>query len=141
MAKSVLIGLGGMGGEIVNEVCREMRKNGISFNNNEICCVAIDTHDASAYKLKKTGIGITTIVTAKGMSEKKYMEAYAEDNVKDWYPYEFSLAHNELHCSDPTTRAKSRLYFYDAIKSGALSKLEEKLEKLINNNKEKINVY
>lgn len=141
MAKNLVLGLGGMGGRIVNDVAGELKKRNICANDGNICCAVIDTDTYDQYKLKKTGVGIPILAISKNRPIRTYLDVYEDRGINDWMPT--SILYNRESMLDGTAqiRARSRLAFYDTIEDGTIKDLECELDKLINSNgSEKINV-
>ena len=53
MAQSLLLGLGGTGSRIVNNVAMELKKKKIGINDGNVCCVVLDTNENDRKKIKR----------------------------------------------------------------------------------------
>ena len=65
MAQSLLIGLGGTGSRVVNNVVRELQKNGKTINDGQICCAVLDTNCSDNSFIEETGTNVPVIGTSK----------------------------------------------------------------------------
>lgn len=138
MAKNLLIGLGGTGSRIVNYVVADLKRKKIGINDGKICCVVMDTNYYEY--LKDSGSGIPAIVTSKIRYLETYMDIYEKDGVGNWMPVSPWISRRHMSDGAAQMRSKSRLAFYDFIKSGAIAELEKEIEKLIDEKREKVTV-
>ena len=65
MAQSLLLGLGGTGSRIVNNVAMELKKRKIGINDGNVCCVVLDTNEKDRKKIKKKNSSIPVVGTSK----------------------------------------------------------------------------
>ncbi|MBQ8145370.1 MAG: hypothetical protein IJ039_01170 [Clostridia bacterium] len=131
MAKTLLLGLGGMGGRIVNNVMTELREDNIEINESEFCCAVFDTNTEDMDLLDATKNGIHIIPTSKDKTINSYIKLYEKNNINDWMPTSTLLRHEEMRWGTSQIRAMSRLAFYDVIQNRDILELEREIEKLL----------
>lgn len=126
---TLLIGIGGAGGEILLELSKKVS----SKERNNIGFLIIDTDVNSLKKLKDEGykgeIIVTSTNTTVGYALSKNI--YARDN---WFPINSILNRKTLTEGAGQVRAISRLAFDSLISSGRIRLLYEIIEKLYSTN-------
>ncbi len=130
MAQTLLLGLGGTGMRIVNNVAAELRKKGTAINDGQICCAVLDTNDNDRKKVSKTNTGIPVIGTSREWTIKEYLGMYVHKGVKEWMPESPGLKTETITDGAAQMRVKSRLAFMDAVYSRSLSDLEAVIDKM-----------
>ncbi|MBQ3870536.1 MAG: hypothetical protein II777_08305, partial [Clostridia bacterium] len=130
MAQTLLLGLGGTGMRIVNNVAAELRKKGTAINDGQICCAVLDTNDNDRKKVSKTNTGIPVIGTSREWTIKEYLGMYVHKGVKEWMPESPGLKTETIKDGASQMRVKSRLAFMDAVYSRSLSDLEAVINKM-----------
>ena len=136
MAKALLLGLGGMGGRIVNNVMTELREDNIEIDDSKFCCAVFDTNTEDMDLLDAAGNGIHIIPTSKDKNIGSYLKAYEKDNIKAWMPTSTLLRHEEMRWGTSQMRTMSRLAFYDVIQNRDILDLEREIEKLLSGHEE-----
>jgi hypothetical protein len=128
MKPTVLIGLGGIGSKTVDTIYGLMTDEQKSLTASAV----LDTDVGDLQKLKNINIAIQTSPSVK---VGNYVHRHPE--TKAWFPTGYKKI-DEMMLTDGAgqIRALSRLSFYSAIESGALSQLDRAVEKLslINDN-------
>ena len=86
MTKTLLLGLGGTGSRVVNNVAKELRRKKIGINDGEVCCAVLDTNEKDNKLILKTGTSIPVIPTSKDQTIGDYFEEYDHLNLTQWAP-------------------------------------------------------
>ena len=143
MAQSLLIGLGGTGSRVVNEVARELTKNGKSFNDGlgQICLAVLDsnTNDNKSIIESKTGVPVYEISKPKKI--EGYLNDYNHLDMLRWCPDSPSFRKESMTDGCSEIRVKSRIAFMDCYESGVTRDLQMKLNEILKfNDKSKIRI-
>lgn len=129
MGKTLIIGLGGTGGRIINCVTQDLKKRNIEVNNGQICCLAIDTNENDIRRLMN--YGVTTFNFNNDETVGDCLIRNVEYDVRNWMPTSEHLLKTSMLAGCAQNRYMARLSFYDAIKNGTIRNLERELEKLL----------
>ena len=133
LAPTLIVGLGGVGGNIVKRVClqtSEEKKKRVKF-------VAIDTDVNDLERLHREAPQVKTIQTSAPYTVGEYL--YNNTTARDtWFP-----THHILDGKTPTegagqVRAISRLAFDTALREGRMRPLEKAIEELYTLNGESV---
>ena len=125
LAPTLIVGLGGVGGQIVKQVCLQTSEE----KRKRVKFVAIDTDVNDLRKLKDEVPQIQTIQTSAPYTVGEYL--YNNTTARDtWFP-----THHILMGKTPTegagqVRAISRLAFDTALREGRMRPLEKAIEDL-----------
>ena len=131
MSQCLLLGLGGTGSRIINQVAADLKKRNIEINNGKISCAVIDTNKSDQKNIEETGIGIPVLATSKDKPIKSYMSRYADEGVNDWMPISAELEPQSMTDGASQMRTKSRLAFFDTTREGnSMKELVETIDKL-----------
>lgn len=130
MAQTLLLGLGGTGSRIVNNVANDLKKKKIRVNDGNICCTVLDTNENDQNKIKGSGVGIPVVATSKDRKVEDYLKMYAHKGVRDWMPESPSLLKESMKDGASQMRPKSRLAFMDIIEDRTIHELEAFINKL-----------
>lgn len=130
MAQTLLLGLGGTGSEIVNNVAAELKKRRIQINDGQICCAVLDTNDNDREKIINTGVGIPVIPTSKTRNVASYLQMYSNKGVRNWMPESPALLKESMKDGASQMRSKSRLALMDILEDRTIRQLEIYIEKL-----------
>ena len=129
-AASLLIGLGGTGSRVVNEVAKELKRNGKEFNNGgDVYCAVLDTDGNDNKGILKSGTDIPVIPTGKSIQISEIIRNYPE--MIDWCPDVNDLLDSTISDGASAYRIKSRIAFMDCMKSRDLQALEQLTNDLI----------
>ena len=79
MAQTLLIGLGGTGSRVVNNVVKELNLNGKEINDGHICCAVLDTNVNDAESIVDSMTGVPVISTSKHQRIRRYLEEYKHE--------------------------------------------------------------
>ncbi len=131
--QTLLLGLGGTGSSIVNNVAAELKKRRVIINDGKICCTVLDTNDNDREHIQKTGTGVTIIPTSKNRIIEEYMKMYSDRGVDSWMPSSAALKQQNMKDGAAQMRPKSRLAFFDILEDRTIIALEEEINKLFNN--------
>ncbi|MBQ3055405.1 MAG: hypothetical protein IJC88_04800 [Oscillospiraceae bacterium] len=134
MAQTLLLGLGGTGSRVVNNVVKELHKNGKSINNGEIYCAALDTNVNDNDLLEKTGTGVPIYATSKAQKIQDYFLDYKHAGIEDWCPQSPAFLQESMIDGASELRVKSRIAWMDCVESGLVRNLELMINEVLNNN-------
>lgn len=130
MKQTLLIGLGGTGSRVVNNVAKELRSKNISINDGFVTCAVLDTNKSDNSLIEKTGTAIPVIPTSKAMKIDDYLAEYENENPLAWCPYDTNFGQQSMLAGASEMRFKSRIAFMDTIKSGDILQLEKVLNSI-----------
>lgn len=133
MAQTLLIGLGGTGSRVVNNVVKELHRNGKEINNGEICCAVLDTNVNDNDLIKASQTGVPVIATSKVQKIRDYLADYHYLNMEDWCPQSPTFLEQTMIDGASELRAKSRVAFMDCLESGVIEKLELMINDVLKN--------
>ena len=128
--QTVLIGLGGTGSRVVNNVAKMLRKNKISINDGYVTCAVMDTNQSDNRLITSTGTNIPVIPTCDERTIDEYLHMYAGKSPSAWFPYSRSLGAESMIDGASEMRAKSRIAFMDTMESGKIIELRNAIEKV-----------
>ncbi len=134
MAQTLLLGLGGTGSRVVNNVVKELQKNGKTINNGEMYCAVLDTNVNDNDLLSKTGTGIPIFPTSKAQKIQDYIMDYKHTDIEDWCPQSPTFLQESMIDGASEVRMKSRVAFMDCIETGLVRDLELMINEVLNNN-------
>ena len=132
MSQTLLLGLGGTGGRIVNYVAETLHQEGIRINYSKLCCAILDTNENDRKKIVKTGVGVPVIPMSKDRLIGDYISMYAGRGVKFWMPESPTLKKQSMLDGASQMRPKSRLALLDTIDDGTIDQLSALIERLFN---------
>lgn len=130
MQQTVLIGLGGTGSRVVNNVARELHKNKHDINDGIITCVVLDTNQSDNELIENSGTNVPVIPTCDEMTIDRYIARYQHKNPLRWCPYSLSFGTESMINGASEIRAKSRLAFMDTMETSKINLLEEQIERV-----------
>ena len=130
MAQTLLLGLGGTGSRIVNNVAAELKKKRIRINDGKICCTVLDTNKNDNDNIIRTDVGVPVISTSKDRIIEDYLNMYAHKGVRSWMPESPSLKKESMGDGAAQMRTKSRLAFMDTVEDRTILALEREIDKL-----------
>ena len=132
MAKTLLLGLGGTGSRVVNNVAQMLRKNGISINQGgEFCCAVLDTNENDNNDIIHSGNGVPVIPTSKAQTIADYFSDYQYMHMEDWCPQSPSFLEQSMIDGASEVRVKSRIAFMDCLATGELAQLEMMINEVL----------
>lgn len=129
MAQTILIGLGGTGSRVVNNVVKELRLRGRGINDGNTCCVVLDTNVNDNALIDDSMTGVPVIGTSTSMRIGDYKKKYAHLDMNSWCPDSPSYNAETMIDGASEMRTKSRIAFMDCVESG---KLNDKLGWMLN---------
>lgn len=134
MSQVLLIGLGGTGSRVVNNVAKTLNKNGKQINDGNICCAILDTNTTDNNLIKKSNTGIPVIETSKSKKIREYFKSYDYLNMTQWAPDSPAFLESSMLDGASEVRVKSRIAFFDCYKSTSINVLELMINELLKNN-------
>ena len=120
MAKSLLIGLGGTGSRVVNQVAKLLQENGIKINEDGVYCAVLDTDANDNGRIGKSKTGVPVIPTSRPGTVQSYFDRYW--GIGEWCPSSDVFMRETIVDGASEVRVKSRLAFLDCMESGELEK-------------------
>ncbi len=120
MAKSLLIGLGGTGSRVVNQVAKLLQENGIKINEDGVYCAVLDTDANDNGRIGKSKTGVPVIPTSRPGTIQSYFDRYW--GIGEWCPSSDVFMRETIVDGASEVRVKSRLAFLDCMESGELEK-------------------
>lgn len=143
MKQTVLIGLGGTGSRVVNNVAKELQKRNIEINDGIVTCCVLDTNQSDNELITASGTDIPVIPTCDERTIDEYLALYAHKEPYKWCPYSESYGGESMIDGASEIRSKSRIAFMDTMNTGKILELQNAIEKVFHNKpgtKEKIRV-
>lgn len=134
MAQTLLIGLGGTGSRVVNNVVRELHLNEKEINNGEICCAVLDTNVNDNEAIVDSNTGVPVIPTSKAQKIRGYFDEYHHLHIETWCPQSPAFFEESMIDGASELRVKSRLAFMDCLESGVIDQLELMMNDVLKNN-------
>lgn len=131
MAQTLLIGLGGTGSRVVNNVVKELYANGKRINDGEICCAVLDTNENDNDKIIDTNTGVPVIPTSKAQKIRDYFNEYHHLEIHKWCPQSPSFLEQTMINGASEVRVKSRLAFMDCCESDVIRRLESMINEVL----------
>lgn len=133
MAQTILIGLGGTGSRVVNNVVKKLEKSGKTVNDGKICCAVFDTDSGDNKRIKESGTKVRLIPTSKAQSIGEYVINYSGiTDIRDWCPDSPEFMRANMLEGASEIRMKSRIAFLDCVKSGGLNDFENDINAMLN---------
>lgn len=148
MAQVLLIGLGGTGSRIVNNVVADLKRSArrqgkdFSFDDGKMAFAVLDTNANDVEGITRSNTGITNIPICDDRKIKAYIKDYKSEGVLDWMPLSRGMLEQTMIDGASQMRAKSRLAFFDTIKSSCIDQLKQVINTMLENKelKQKIRV-
>ena len=134
MAQTLLIGLGGTGSRVVNNVVKELHLNGQEINNGEMCCAVLDTNVNDNGAIVDSNTGVPVIPTSKAQRIRGYFEEYHHLHMETWCPQSPTFLEESMIDGASELRVKSRIAFMDCLESGVTDQLELLINDVLKNN-------
>ena len=134
MAQSLLIGLGGTGSRVVNNVVKELHLNKKEINNGEICCAVLDTNANDNESIADSKTGVPVIPTSRAQRIRDYFENYSHLHMETWCPQSPAFLEESMIDGASELRMKSRIAFMDCLESGVTNQLESLINDVLKNN-------
>ncbi|MBQ9746727.1 MAG: hypothetical protein IJW21_07885, partial [Clostridia bacterium] len=131
MAQTLLIGLGGTGSRVVNEVVRELNERSVDINNGNICCAVLDTNRNDIASILDSGTGVPTIATSRDWKVKDYVREFSYKDIEDWAPKSSTFYEQNMLDGAAQMRVKSRMAFMETVQNGAIKELENIIMNLL----------
>jgi hypothetical protein len=133
MKQTVLIGLGGTGSRVVNNVARELQKRNININDGIVTCCVLDTNQSDNDLITASGTAIPVIPTCDERIIDQYLALYANKEPRRWCPYSASYGQESMIDGASEIRSKSRIAFMDTMATGKILELQNAIEKVFHN--------
>lgn len=134
MAQSLLIGLGGTGSRVVNNVVKLLKKNRLAFNDGQICCAVLDTNTNDMGDIRRSGTDVPVYETSKPQRISDYLDQYNHLNVREWCPVSPAFLTQSMLDGCSEVRVKSRLAFLDCLNTETISNLGTLINDVLKNN-------
>ena len=121
----LLIGLGGIGSQVVNKVYEMIPPEERKKEQVAVCAIDTNVNDLDGLgQLNDRTIQISGREPVWGVIKEN-------EEVKSWFPYEFDIVNNKMMTDGAgQIRAVSRLAFYDAMRKKKFAKLEHIVTRL-----------
>lgn len=133
MKQTVLIGLGGTGSRVVNNVAKELNKRNIEINDGIVTCAVLDTNQSDNDLITASGTQIPVIPTCDERFIDQYLALYANKNPFKWCPYSRSFGQESMIDGASEIRSKSRIAFMDTMATSKIFELQNAIEKVFHN--------
>ena len=133
MAQTLLIGLGGTGSRVINNVVKELNANGKQINNGEICCAVLDTNVNDNELIEGSGTNVPVIPTSSAKRIRQYFEEYNYLHMETWCPQSPAFLEQSMIDGASELRVKSRIAFMDCIENGQGRELERMINEVLKN--------
>ncbi len=134
MAQTLLIGLGGTGSRVVNNVVKELHLNNKQINDGEICCAVLDTNVNDNASIEDSNTGVPVIGTSKAQKIRDYFDDYHHLHMESWCPQSPAFLEESMIDGASELRLKSRIAFMDCLESGVTDRLELMINDVLKNN-------
>lgn len=131
--QTILVGLGGTGSRVVNNVARMLKERKHSINDGKITCVVFDTNQEDNKNIMKSGTDIPVIPTCDDKKIREYFDRYANMRVREWCPTSPSFEEENMIDGASEVRVKSRLAFMDTLEDGGIRAFISEIEKVFHN--------
>lgn len=131
--QTVLVGLGGTGSRVVNNVARMLQERDIAINDGTVTCVVMDTNQSDNKKIKASGTDIPVVPTCDERLIDEYFARYINMRINEWCPYTPSFGQQTMIDGASEIRVKSRIAFMDTIESGKIQQFRNVVEKAFHN--------
>lgn len=128
--QTVLLGLGGTGSRVVNNVAKELHRKRMGINDGQIACAVLDTNQADNDLISSSGTTIPVIPTCDERTIDGYLNMYANINPRSWCPYSSSFGAESMIDGASEIRVKSRIAFMDTMNTGKILELQKAIEKI-----------
>lgn len=133
MKQTVLIGLGGTGSRVVNNVARILQEKSININDGVVTCAVLDTNQADNELINQSGTNIPVIPTCDERTIDQYLKLYAGTDPLSWCPYSRAFGAESMIDGASEMRVKSRIAFMDTMSTGKIFDLQNAIEKVFHN--------
>lgn len=133
MAQSLLIGLGGTGSRVVNNVVKLLKKNKLDFNNGQICCAVLDTNTNDTGDIRSSGTQIPIFETSKPQRISDYFDQYHHLDIHEWAPDSPAFRAQSMLDGCSEVRVKSRIAFLDCLHTNVINELGSMINDVLRN--------
>ncbi len=133
MAQTLLIGLGGTGSRVINNVVKELHANKKEINDGNICCAVLDTNVNDNGAIADSGTGVPVVPTSRAMRISEYLDTYRHLHVEEWCPQSPSLLEESMIDGASEMRIKSRIAFLDTCETKVIDELGQSINDLLKN--------
>lgn len=130
MAMKLIIGLGGTGSRVVEQIAERIRENGGKSGNDETTCIIID---ADPNEDSGDEDGLRRFLTCTPLRVRDCVERYAKFRPEEWLPKDPALMAESM-MDGANSRAKARLSFLNFMKSGQSAGLIDCIDRLVYEN-------
>ncbi len=128
--KNLIIGLGGMGGRILQKI------SDIHKNDENTILVALDADPHDTFIIEEKDDAIKSFAIGKPSMIEDYVKEYSHLGVKDWLPYSLAFYKETMMYGAGGMRYKGRLSFFDYIQRCDTDGLEALIKSAIMENSE-----
>ncbi|MBE6660321.1 MAG: hypothetical protein E7605_02850 [Ruminococcaceae bacterium] len=133
MAQTLLIGLGGTGSRVINNVVKELHANKKEINDGNICCAVLDTNVNDNESITNSGTGVPVISTSRAMKIREYLDTYQYLHMEEWCPQSPAFREQSMIDGASEMRLKSRIAFLDSCETKVIEGLELSINELLKN--------
>ncbi len=126
MAKTLYIGLGGLGGRVVAEIRENMRKVSDDSGSSSFVVLDRDVHDLKLFAredIECVSLHLHGLV-------KYYMERYENIHIQDWFPASPAIVNSEAEVNG-MFRVLGRLSFLDAARNEKIDHVKAMADQLM----------
>ena len=134
--QSLLIGLGGTGSRVVNNVTKLLTKNGKTFNDNlgRICCAVLDSDKNDNELITKSRTQIPVFPISKPQKIQQYFDQYRNRKIAEWSPDSPAFREQSMLDGCSEVRVKSRIAFFDYLETNMNGELGALINRVLKNN-------
>lgn len=134
MNKTLVIGLGGTGSRVVNDLAKILHAKGEKINSDKMCCAVFDTNKNDIGSITASKTGLLIVPTSRPQKIKKYIDDYAYLGIEDWCPTSPDFLEESMIDGASEVRVKSRIAFLDCAQSELIKDLNDLLNEVIDSN-------
>lgn len=124
MVQNLLIGFGGFGSRVVNNVVKELHLNKKEINDGEIFCAVLDTSAYDIERITDSNTGVHAFCISKQQTIHGILKEYQHLHMDTWCPMSENLFFENMANDAGMLRVKSRIAFMDYLESGRVRELE-----------------
>lgn len=134
MAQTLLIGVGGTGSRVVNNVVKELHRNHQSINTGDIYCAVFDTNTNDTETLIASNTGVPVFPTSKPQKIRDYFDDYSRLHMEKWCPQSPSFMEGSMIDGASELRIKSRIAFLDCMESNVMNRFDVLINDMLKGN-------
>ncbi len=131
-AKVLLIGLGGTGSRVVNNVLKDLQDRNITYRSDDVCCAVLDTNQNDVDDIIDSGTNIPVVETSKNQKIRDYVAELNHLKPLSWFPNYDALFEESMIDGASQMRMKSRMGFLGTENDGKVKELESMINNILN---------